>query len=163
MSRKQTLLVSNLFWFWVNDAAPKRDIFCSRWLLIAQDWFVIFPWGNGIPPPIKKPLHVKYAWCSVDKPCSSWFILFKSLTIISPKKALSSWCELPLTLHLSFLFYYLLPIILTFRLFLLFFCQYEVGIPDETRHLLDDLGNQWVNFQQTLMDSEEMIKRSKVT
>eukprot|EP00794_Sanderia_malayensis_P010712 gene10712-11859_t len=39
--------------------------------------------------------------------------------------------------------------------------KYEVEIPDEVQKMLEDLSSEWVAFQQCLIDSDAMLKKSK--
>ncbi|XP_030837708.1 dynein heavy chain 2, axonemal [Strongylocentrotus purpuratus] len=39
--------------------------------------------------------------------------------------------------------------------------KYDVPIPDNVRATLDDLGNEWVSFQECLIDSDVMLKKHK--
>ncbi|XP_033636218.1 dynein heavy chain 2, axonemal-like isoform X2 [Asterias rubens] len=39
--------------------------------------------------------------------------------------------------------------------------KYDVAIPDEVRHMLDELDNEWITFQQCLLDSDVMLKKHK--
>ncbi|XP_070548828.1 dynein axonemal heavy chain 2-like [Ptychodera flava] len=39
--------------------------------------------------------------------------------------------------------------------------KYDVSIPEETQKMLDDLSNEWVSFQQCLIDSDAMLKKYK--
>ncbi|XP_074657783.1 dynein axonemal heavy chain 2-like [Tubulanus polymorphus] len=39
--------------------------------------------------------------------------------------------------------------------------KYEVPIPEEVEVMLDDLSNEWVAFQQTLIDADAMLKKHK--
>lgn len=40
--------------------------------------------------------------------------------------------------------------------------KYEVTIPEDIHATLGDLTNQWINFQQTLVDADAMLKKYKV-
>ncbi|XP_013412698.1 dynein heavy chain 2, axonemal [Lingula anatina] len=39
--------------------------------------------------------------------------------------------------------------------------KYEVPVPEETTAMLDELPNKWVEFQQTLIDADAMLKKNK--
>ncbi|XP_062072422.1 dynein axonemal heavy chain 2 isoform X1 [Lepus europaeus] len=39
--------------------------------------------------------------------------------------------------------------------------KYEVPVPDSVLEMLDSLNGEWVAFQQTLLDSEQMLKKNK--
>ncbi|XP_058531818.1 dynein axonemal heavy chain 2 isoform X3 [Ochotona princeps] len=39
--------------------------------------------------------------------------------------------------------------------------KYEVPVPDSVLEMLDSLNGEWVSFQQTLLDSEQMLKKNK--
>ena len=41
--------------------------------------------------------------------------------------------------------------------------KYEVSIPEDITVMLNELSNEWVAFQQTLLDADVMIKKHKVT
>lgn len=41
--------------------------------------------------------------------------------------------------------------------------KYEVPIPEEISAMLNDLGNEWMVFQQTLIDADVMLKKYKVS
>ena len=41
--------------------------------------------------------------------------------------------------------------------------KYEVAIPDEVQQMLNDLSGEWVNFQQTLIDADAMLKKNKAS
>ena len=40
--------------------------------------------------------------------------------------------------------------------------KYEVHIPDEVQATLNELNNEWISFQETLTESEVMLKKHKV-
>ena len=40
--------------------------------------------------------------------------------------------------------------------------KYEVMIPDDVQEIFDNLNNDWVVFQQSLVESEVMLKKHKV-
>ena len=40
--------------------------------------------------------------------------------------------------------------------------KYEVPIPDDVHATLNDLSNEWMVFQQTLIDADVMLKKHKV-
>lgn len=40
--------------------------------------------------------------------------------------------------------------------------KYEVPIPEEVQTMLNELSNEWVTFQQTLIDADAMLKKHKV-
>ena len=40
--------------------------------------------------------------------------------------------------------------------------KYEVQIPEDIQDMLNALSDQWVSFQQTLIDADVMLKKSKV-
>ncbi|XP_077988088.1 dynein axonemal heavy chain 2-like [Glandiceps talaboti] len=39
--------------------------------------------------------------------------------------------------------------------------KYDVSIPEETQAMLDELSNEWVSFQQCIIDSDAMLKKYK--
>ncbi len=41
--------------------------------------------------------------------------------------------------------------------------KYEVAIPEDVQQMLNDLSGEWVNFQQTLIDADAMLKKNKAS
>jgi dynein heavy chain len=41
--------------------------------------------------------------------------------------------------------------------------KYEVPIPEEVQTTLNQLSNDWITFQETLMEAETMLKKNKVS
>lgn len=40
--------------------------------------------------------------------------------------------------------------------------KYEVPVPEDIQQMLDNLSTDWVNFQETLIESDVMLKKHKV-
>ena len=41
--------------------------------------------------------------------------------------------------------------------------KYEVAIPDDVKEMLNNLSNDWVTFQQTLIEADAMLRKNKVS
>ncbi len=40
--------------------------------------------------------------------------------------------------------------------------KYDVSIPEDVRNMLNELNNDWLSFQQILIDADAMLKKHKV-